>query len=136
VDLLGLEEVLDLVEVLEVQPVPVDDRVTAQDEAHGLEVGEGELVERLEAVGRLGFAQARSVVWAAGDLTGADAVGACRPSESVPTKIPMVTERTAIWPMKAPEQPATAMGASAARYQGVSFIDPPYLTSSARAGSP
>ena len=27
------------------QPVPVDDRVAAQDEPHGLEVGERELVE-------------------------------------------------------------------------------------------
>jgi hypothetical protein len=33
-----------------------------------------------------------------------------------------VTARTAHWPMNAPEQPATAMGAMATRYQGVSFI--------------
>jgi hypothetical protein len=45
-----------------------------------------------------------------------------RPRERVPTKMPIVTASTAKWPRKAPEQPATAMGAIAARYQGVSFI--------------
>jgi hypothetical protein len=45
-----------------------------------------------------------------------------RPSESVPTKMPTATANTTRWPNIAPEQPAAAMGAIAARYQGVSFI--------------
>src|SRR5579872_2860095 len=46
----------------------------------------------------------------------------CRPSVNVPTKMHSVTARTAQWPRKAPEQPATAIGAMATRHQGVSFI--------------
>ncbi len=42
--------------------------------------------------------------------------------ESVPTKMHKVTASTAKWPRNAPEQPATAMGATATRYQGVNFI--------------
>jgi hypothetical protein len=61
-ELLGDEEVPNLERVLEVQPVPVDDRVAAQDEANGLEIGERELVESLETVGPVGLDQARSVV--------------------------------------------------------------------------
>jgi hypothetical protein len=61
-ELLGDEEVPNLERVFEVQPMPVDDRVATQDEANGLEIGERELVESLEAVGRVGLDQARSVV--------------------------------------------------------------------------
>jgi hypothetical protein len=40
----------------------------------------------------------------------------------VPKKMQRVTASTAQWPKNAPEQPATAMGAKATRYQGVSFM--------------
>jgi hypothetical protein len=116
------EEVFDLLGTLEVEPMPIDDGVPAKDEAYGLEIGERELVERLEAVDRVGFGQVRSTVWRAGVPTSGVGRGACRPSNRVPTKIPMVRARTASWPKRAPEQPATAMGAMAAKYQGVSFI--------------
>jgi hypothetical protein len=55
------EEVVDLVVVVEVQPVPVDDRVAAEDEADRLEVGERELVERLRrsAPSRFGVVHGR-----------------------------------------------------------------------------
>src|SRR5438874_13757209 len=47
-----------------------------------------------------------------------------RPNESVPKKIPSVSASTANCPNMVPEQPATASGAIAARYQGVSLIVP------------
>ena len=72
--------------------------------------------------------QALSICATSGDAAGR---ACCRPRDRVPTKIPMVTARTATWPMSAPEQPAMAMGASAARYQGVSFI--PYSPRGLRA---
>jgi hypothetical protein len=58
-ELVCSEEVLDLVFALDVQPMPVDDRVAPEDEADGFEVGERELVESLEPVGcvELAFAQ-------------------------------------------------------------------------------
>src|SRR5258708_23742393 len=46
----------------------------------------------------------------------------CRPRERVPTKMQRVTASTAQWPRNAPEQPATAIGATATRYQWVSFM--------------
>ena len=51
-----------------------------------------------------------------------DAAVLCRPKERVPKKMPRVRARTAKCPRNAPEQPATAMGARAARHQGVTFI--------------
>ena len=50
VELLRDAEIPDFSVALEVQAVPVDDRVTAKDESDSLEVGEGELVESLEAI--------------------------------------------------------------------------------------
>ena len=49
VELLGEEELGDLLGILEVQAVPVDDRVAAEEKPYSLEVGERELVDRLEA---------------------------------------------------------------------------------------
>jgi hypothetical protein len=61
-ELLGEKKVANLARILEVQSVPVDDRVTPENEANGLKVGERELVEGLEPFGRIRFDQARSVV--------------------------------------------------------------------------
>ena len=43
VELVGDQELAHVVSLVEVEPAPVDDRVAAQDEADGLEVGQGEL---------------------------------------------------------------------------------------------
>ena len=48
--LLGSQELADLVVACEVEPSPVDDRVAAENEPYRLEVGERELVERLQAL--------------------------------------------------------------------------------------
>jgi hypothetical protein len=46
----------------------------------------------------------------------------CFPSVRVPMKMQSVTASTAHWPRNAPEQPATAIGAMATKYQGVRFM--------------
>ena len=48
---LSEEALADLVLALEVQAMPIDDRIAAQDEAHRLEIREGELLDALEALG-------------------------------------------------------------------------------------
>ena len=87
-------------------------------------VVEGGLEDEAEEVEGARFFFRREGHGAAGveDDVEAGAGAALRPSDRVPTKMPMVTARTAKWPRNAPEQPATAMGAMAARYHGVSFM--------------
>ena len=62
-ELLRAEEVADLFVGLEVQPVPVDDRVAAKDEADGFEIGERELVQSFETLGRIAgfYGHARAI---------------------------------------------------------------------------
>ena len=52
VELLRAEEVVDLLVRLQVEPMPIDHRVAAEDEANGLEIGERELVDSFETLGR------------------------------------------------------------------------------------
>src|SRR5262249_37937993 len=50
VELLRQAELVDLLLVREVQPMPVDNRIAAEDESHSFEVGESELTSLFETV--------------------------------------------------------------------------------------
>jgi hypothetical protein len=82
---------------VEVQPVPIDDRAARQDQAQGLNVVKGELVEALEPVAARGIRRRRGLV---AGRRGQWCVVVALPSagrrkESVPKKIPRVTPSTA-----------------------------------------
>jgi hypothetical protein len=91
------EQALRVLRPVQVQPVPVDDRAARQDQAQGLNVVKGELVEALEPVAALGVRRGRGLVagrrcqWCV--VVALPSAG--RRSESVPKKMPSVTPSTA-----------------------------------------